>query len=482
MVEAMNPSRRDFLKTGMTASFGMVLGSGGSLEALGAPEKGATLPGNKKFGTIRNNDYDGICITYTPAELGPDGYARVVGYMLDSNPGILAQNVGTPDAVIYPSKVATRFDKYLVEVSMKVEEWKYEPPEIRRFGTELEVESFLTLFNAGTDPLAITLETCHKRGVPVLASYRMNTEDYYKYTHELSDFGRAHPEWRIPGRSALDYAIPEVYKHRLEIFAEVVENYDIDGLELDFRRHNHMISNPRENYPILTNLVRDTRRMLDKAASKKGRERLLLCVRVAAYLKGNHILEQMPRAKSRYDVLSCEDLGLDIATWMDEGLVDFVCPAGFLSGYPNTREFARLARDRNIGIYPTLFPSLPDWVGPGNIILGDTSPRMLAMLMKAQRDELCSGALQFYVDGADGISTFNFTDYGQYAKTLLRKADPSGSVDPRTPPLPKMLSTYNHLPKMEVERFVHRHLHSAAAVRECQKKEPVVEVTFGFVE
>jgi hypothetical protein len=55
----------------------------------------------------------------------------------------------------------------------------------------------------------------------------------------MSDFERAHPEWRIPlteaesgdpesrWAGALDPAIPQVYAHRMAIFREVAEQYDL---------------------------------------------------------------------------------------------------------------------------------------------------------------------------------------------------------------------------------------------------------------
>ena len=443
--------------------------------------KSRTLLDSRSFGSIFNNDEDGIIIMNPPEEMHPKSYERAVEYILEGKPGILAQEVGIPDAVIYPSEVATRFDKYVVETAVKVEEWKYEPTEKRRAGTERMVQSLLNILNARTDPLTITLETCHRHDVPVLASYRMNAEDYYKHSCELFDLGRNHPEWRIPGTAAMDYAVPEVYRHRLSIFAEVAEKYDIDGIEMNFRRHNHMISNPLKNHGILTNLVRETRRMLDRAAARKGRGKLLLAVRVGGFIAGHHSVEEMRGATSKHDALSCEELGLDVKTWMDQGLVDIVIPSGFLAGVPDAAEFVRLAKDKNIGVYPTLFPGsgMHQWLD-GSVVLRDIPPHMLSRLMRAQTDELCAVALQYYGEGADGISTFNWGFHHQYSKNLLQIPDAKGGIDRSLPGVPKMLSPYSYLPVMETQRFVHRHLHSAAAVRECLKQEPAINVAFGF--
>ena len=114
----------------------------------------------------------------------------------------------------------------------------------------------------------------------------MNAEDWYGHTYRLSDFGRAHPEWRIPldpesspssadapperWAGCLDPAIPAVFAHRLAIFTEVADRYDIDGIEFDFRRWCRMISSPRRNYAILTRLVAVTRAMLDETARRKA--------------------------------------------------------------------------------------------------------------------------------------------------------------------------------------------------------------------
>ena len=47
--------------------------------------------------------------------------------------------------------------------------------------------------------------------------------------------------------------------------------------------------------------------------------------------------------------LSCRDLGLDTKTWIEEDLVDYVCPSLFsprLPGVPKTADFAPLVRDK----------------------------------------------------------------------------------------------------------------------------------------
>ena len=247
----------------------------------------------------------------------------------------------------------------------------------------------------------------------------MNAEDYYHGSYLLSDFERAHPEWRIPGAGCLDPAIPEVYAHRMAIFREVAERYDIDGIELDFRRWYHMVSDPLKNHTVLTRMVRETRRMLDEVARMKGRRKLILGARVGPSLDIDPSPFVYPG--SYYPVkpvnASCRELGLDVRTWISDRLVDYLCPTLFLDGLPGqpkTREFADLAKGTQVGIYPTLW-SWCYWehgITERTITLETKDEQALALY----KDDLCTAALRMYEDGADGISTFNWFSHLRNAK------------------------------------------------------------------
>ncbi len=419
-----------------------------------------TLPDNKRLGTVFNNDLNNI-ILGMGATGTIDTYRQALDAILAARPGVFAQDVGLPEALLYPTDVDNMFDKHLVEVTKQT----WPEREQAAANAEGQVAFMGKVRAAGTDLLTVTIEACRQRSVPVVADYRMNAEDWYDHAYRLSDFGRAHPEWRIPldpeaqpptgddARSAqsdenrwcasgtsgdappkrwagcLDPAIPEVFAHRLAIFTEVADRYDIDGIEFDFRRWYRMISDPRHNYAILTRLVAQTRAMLDETARRKGRERMLLGVRVGAALETPPSAAAFPGVGSLHSNPSCRDLGLDVRTWIELGLVDYVCPTLFWPrwpGLPHTGEFAALAQDTgdvpglhnhmkiggadlassNVGIYPTLFP-LPAWLGEAGPFEGPISPEDEPKLRRYKRD-ICELALRLYDDGADGISTFNW--------------------------------------------------------------------------
>lgn len=362
---------------------GLLMSSGMAL-----PPDARRLPGNRDLGTILNNDINNILYVVSGAETTAPEYRKAVLHLLDAEPGVLAQNVGMPDPVIYRTGVATTWDKYV--------------------GGD-QAAATAALLAAGTDPFAITVEACRQRGVLVVASYRMNAEDFYAGQLDLYDFGREHKDLRIPGAHCLDPVHPEVYSHRMAIFREVAENYDIDGIEFDFRRWCHMVSNPAENHTVLTRMVRDTRAMLDEVAARKGRRRLLLGARVAPTIAGPSF--------GRSD-MSCQDLGLDVETWIRDALVDYLCPSFFWGRNPNdnpqTAEFAKLAANTDVGIYPTVFPR-SKWQDENAEAerIGLDEPDA----MRRFRDELIQAALHAYTAGADGISTFNWVPHHQPGMT-----------------------------------------------------------------
>ena len=388
------------------------------------------LRSNDNLGSIMNCDH--TCILYSSSgdQVTAEEYSRTVGDLIDARPGVFALRVGNPDSVLYDTQVATSMHKYHTEVCRNT--FLTEPGTGKKWMEEQYIHdvhgqlsrALERLIESGADPLALAVEAGRQRSIPVMASYRMNGEDNYDYTWMLSDFGRAHPDYRIPftpeeiaelpegcrqkqWTGALDPAIDEVYDYRMNIFREVAEKYDIAGIEFDFMRWSHMISNPRKNHPILTKMVAETRRVLDAAAKRKGRNRMLLGVRVPPSIRTPPEEADYPGMEHAYQNQSCRDKGLDIETWVKDGHVDYVCPSLFWPswpGKPHTAEFLDLARHTNTGIYPTLFPKPPWMNGP---IAPDDRERLVRY-----KNAFCETALQFHDDGADGLSSYNWQPLG----------------------------------------------------------------------
>ncbi len=445
------------------------------------------LPANRELGVIQNNDIDNILFASSGRDMTPQEYLQAVGHLLEGGPKVLAQNVGLPEAVIYRTEVDNTLDKYLLEVSLKMSdrmEWTEEDDTLRMY------HALKRLFEAGTDPLALTIEACRAHGTAVLASYRMNAEDWYENTWLLSDFGRAHPDWRmrltdeeklhsakagvpIGFRGCLDPAIPGVFEHRMQMFSEMLENYDIDGIEFDFRRWTHMISDPHHNHPILTNMVRKTRRLLDETTRRKGRKRMMLGARIGPSID-DPIGTVYPGGRLDIDI-SNRLLGLDVRTWINENLVDYVCPSLFdalLPGLPNIREFVQLALQSEVGVYPTVF-GYPAWsiTEPGvGISMNELPPERVAGMMQRHRNEICRAAMRCFGEGAHGISTYNFFGHSLYSPLARKKGFPDC-----THPSPRRNKQYrSSLANAKTELFAHSSLGSPEDIQRCLRARPVV--------
>jgi len=94
----------------------------------------------------------------------------------------------------------------------------------------------------GFDPLAYAVQEAHKRGMELHAWFNtFQTSSDYPGTPAI-----LHPEWistlgngtPMPRHESLSPGLEEVRKYTLNVAMEIVNNYDIDGLHLDYIRWN----------------------------------------------------------------------------------------------------------------------------------------------------------------------------------------------------------------------------------------------------
>ena len=232
---------------------------------------------------------------------------------------------------------------------------------------------------AGLDYFQILLESCHRHNMKMLACLRMN--DTHSCAVEV-EFYRKHPEWRLQEvRGAMDYKVEEVRDTILAFTGEVLSRYDVDGIEYDYMRACHMFQ-PGEgagHADLLNDFTRKTRKLLDEAAERRGCDRLPFGVRVPQIMK------------------ECEYLGFDLATWINEGLVDFVVPSDFMHTDTNmkTEDFVKLCKGTDCKVYP----------GIHNRLAMDKPNEHYRLMDLAN---LRAAAQNFYAFGADGISPYNY--------------------------------------------------------------------------
>jgi hypothetical protein len=328
----------------------------------------AALPAGQKR-LFYNNDGSNILMAYdtlTPKRayerIDPYANSGVTNFIHNVNPGM---NMG------YASKAARMYH--------------WDPP------AELPKEAWSTLgmnmsnnlerlSREGTDPVELVMNRARLRGMGAMLSYRMNElHDVDKPSSPLlSEFWRKHPDYRVGGydgwgKEALNYAIPEVRAYVFGILKEIVERYDLEGLELDFMRFPYYFpfrSDSMSTYAgIMTDFVERVRRLTDSTGSVRGRK-IQLSARVPTSLKG------------------CAHLGVDPAAWSRKGLVDFLTIAPFLS----------TEIDVPVAEFKSACGALPIY----------TCMEFTIGARQMTREEKRAAAALLYAAGSDGIYLFNY--------------------------------------------------------------------------
>lgn len=249
------------------------------------------------------------------------------------------------------------------------------------------------LSEMGTDPLRLTVDFCHQHGIEVFWSHRMNDMHDARPTPELlTDFKKEHPDYLMGGQRApmcYDYSIPQVREKLLECCEEVIRNYDVDGIELDWFRHLFLFKSvvdggvaSDEEREMINDMMRKLRSMMDQEGLRRSRP-LLLSVRVPD-----------SREYSR-------QVGLDYEQWLREDLVDLLIVNDYIKLEP-WENFPKFARKYDVPAYAAMENrrlSLMD-VTPGT----NTTPEADG---EEVNNRFRSEAYAAWLSGMNGVYTYN---------------------------------------------------------------------------
>ena len=212
------------------------------------------------------------------------------------------------DGAFYPTKVGKMF---------AIEDGK---PQSKNNYEWRAAACMLSLMERGLDPLRVLVDRAHEHGLDFIADLR------------LQRLGGMYPELEIEHGGA-GWAEERVRDLKYDVLRELATEYPIQGVELDFTaafsESGYFYFNDGgtpENTAAMTEWVR---RSAEMVRSRPG-EPSLVGARIFPTEQGN--LEQ----------------GLDVRTWLGEGLLDFVVPVAY--------------------VYTVLDPDMPfDWVvGPAH--------------------------------------------------------------------------------------------------------------------
>ncbi len=178
--------------------------------------------------------------------------------------------------------------------------------------------SYYELHKLGIDDIfAVVIPRCREQHISPWISLRMNDHHYTGNPTCVSELFRMHPELRTnKGKGLWDYTRPEVREFYLKLLVEVLQRYDVDGLELDWVRTppRFEAAERERGRACLTEFVRAARRETQAAAGRRGHP-VRLAVRVP----------DTPEFAL--------GMGFDAAGWAREGLVDMIIPSGWWNGF-----------------------------------------------------------------------------------------------------------------------------------------------------
>ena len=252
------------------------------------------------------------------------------------------------------------------------------------------------LLAAGTDPLRVMVDFGHKNSMEVFWSFRLNdTHDgssaaYGPVMFRANKLKTEHPEWLIStpdvrpkfgAWSAVDFTREEIRDLAFRYVEEVCQNYDVDGVELDFFRHPVFFKraamtgtecNDAER-TLMTGLMQRIRTMTEKEGLKRGRP-ILVAMRLPD------------------SVEYCRAVGLDLEKWLADGLMDLFIPSGYFQ-LNDWSYSVSLGRKHGVKVYPSFDESR----------VKDPESQKLRRAVGTYRGR----ALNAWQAGADGIYLFN---------------------------------------------------------------------------
>lgn len=198
----------------------------------------------------------------------------------------------------------------------------------------------------GNDPPKVVVREAKKRGLDVFYSFRINDIHDTFIPDEMAEFKVKHPEWLIGEqkygdvtsfKTSLNFAVPEVRELKIRVIEELFQKYDFDGLEIDFLRSApyFMPGTESKNAHLLTEMLQQVREHLTMRGRQRGRP-IRLAVRVDESLR------------------SCGLDGFDVATWINQDLVDIITLGSGVMDI-EVEEFQALAKDKSVHVYPCLY-------------------------------------------------------------------------------------------------------------------------------
>ncbi len=181
-------------------------------------------------------------------------------------------------------------------------------------------KNYILAHQMGIEPFELAIKAIKNAGAKVFFSIRMNEFHYMtRWRTAGASLWYQRPDLRMAEDAPFDYENKEVRDYYLIYIKELCENYDIDGIELDYWRGQEFFKAPvtPEKTAIITEFNKEIRKEIDKISEKKGK-RIIISART-------HVHPEKALEK-----------GWDSAAWVKNGSVDVLTLSNFF--IPSTCE------------------------------------------------------------------------------------------------------------------------------------------------
>lgn len=282
--------------------------------------------------------------------------------------------------------------------------------EVKFYGHYLELE------DAGVDWVAEMTAACRRRNVSPWLSVRMNDihgagdpeqsfmncDLYRDPANRLKGSSFDVKDGSVLGWQALNYELPHVRQYMMTLIRELVNDYDYEGLELDWLR-NPQCCEPMASQSavdMMTAWHAEIRALVDERARQTGKP-FYMGMRVPGYLG------------------MLRSVGIDVVDIARRGLIDFVSPSNFWqTSWDMPHDELRRALGDKVTIYGVI-EDAPNWFVGYSPKYQRTGARMLS----ASSEMLRGNAAGKLALGAEGIEVFNFfcTDSNVWQETLEKE-------------------------------------------------------------
>ena len=204
------------------------------------------------------------------------------------------------------------------------------------------------------DPLAFAIEEAHNRGLEIHAwinSMRSFNSSEVSILENDKHVCKQHPYWlynKIEDNGSnsfwLNPGLPEVRDYLIELINELVENYDIDGVQLDFIRYPKEPIDDHDSYTIYGNgeNIDDWRRQnINTFVMSLNRRIKSTKPLIKLGVTPIGIYKNLPNARG---LEGYSDVFQDSREWLRMGIIDYIVPQIYWNIHDNPR-FCDLVED-----------------------------------------------------------------------------------------------------------------------------------------